>query len=162
MGQSGKLQIVTRGDCELVITRQFDAPRSLVWDAMSKPEFLKRWMFSPPGWTMAVCRDDGKVGGTFRWEWHSERGVEMAMHGVIREYEPPARCVRTETFEFGCNSQAGEQLATMELSEKDGKTFMTLTVVYPSQQARDGTIASGMEQGMAAGYDKLDALLRDG
>jgi uncharacterized protein YndB with AHSA1/START domain len=159
MATSLRLEITTPTDREIVITRGFDAPRRLVWEAMSKPELLKRWLFGPPGWAMTVCDDDLRVGGKFRWVWRGPDGTEMAMHGVYREIVPPERMVRTETFEFGCPAQAGEQLGTMMLTEKDGRTQMTLTVSYPSKEARDGAIASGMEQGMAAGYNRLDELL---
>jgi uncharacterized protein YndB with AHSA1/START domain len=83
----------------------------------------------------------------------------MAMRGVYREVVRPERIVRTESFEFGCDAQAGEQLATLVLTEQGGRTTLTLTVLYPSKEARDATIASGMEHGVAAGYDRLDQLL---
>jgi uncharacterized protein YndB with AHSA1/START domain len=155
------LEVTTPTDREVVIARTFDAPRRLVWEAMSKPELLKRWLFGPPGWEMTVCDDDLRVGGKFRWAWRGPDGMEMAMHGVYREVVAPERMVRTETFDFGCPSQAGEQLGTMVLTEKDGRTRMTLTVLYPSKEARDAAIASGMEQGMAAGYDRLEGILAD-
>jgi len=153
------LEITTPTDREIVITRSFDAPRRLVWDAMSKPELLKRWLFGPPGWAMTVCDDDVRVGGKFRWAWRGPDGTEMAMHGVYREVVAPERMVRTETFDFGCPAQMGEQLGTMVLTEREGRTKMVLTVLYPSKEARDAAIASGMDQGMAAGYDRLDGIL---
>ncbi len=156
---SGALRITTPNDTEIFFTREFDAPRRLVWDTMSKPELLKRWLFGPPGWEMTVCDEDHRVGGEFHWMWRHVDGREMSMRGVYRELVPPERCVRTERFEFGCEAQMGEQLATLELKEFSGKTRMTLTVRYPSKEARDGALASGMEQGMAAGYDRLDRIL---
>ena len=156
---TGTLKVTTPTDREIVLTRVFDAPRSLVFDAMSKPEWLKRWLFGPPGWSMVVCEDDPRVGGAFRWVWRGPDGTEMAMRGVYREVVPPERIVRTESFEFGCDAQAGEQLGTLILTERGGKTTLTLTVLYPSKEARDATIASGMEHGVAAGYDRLAELL---
>ena len=120
----------------------FDAPRHLVFDAMTRPELVKRWLFGPPGWSMVVCEDDVRVGGTFRWAWRGPDGAEMAMRGVYREVVPPERIVRTESFEFGCDAQAGEQLGTLVLTEQGGKTTLTVTVLYPSKEARDGAIAS--------------------
>lgn len=155
------LTVTTPTDREVLITRTFDAPRRLVFEAMAKPELLKRWLFGPPGWAMTVCEDDLRVGGTFRWAWTGPAGEALAMHGVYREVVPPERVVRTETFDVGCVPQAGEQLATMVLTEEGGKTRMTLTVLYPSKEARDGAIASGMDQGMAAGYNRLDELLAE-
>jgi uncharacterized protein YndB with AHSA1/START domain len=162
------LNVTTPTDREIVITRDFDAPRRLVWDAMSKPEFLKRWLFGPPGWSMVVCEDDSRVGGEFRWVWRGPDGAELSMRGAYREVVPPkpdgtgGRIVRTETFEFGCAPQAGEQLGTLVLTEQGGRTKLTLTVLYPSKEARDGAIASGMDRGMAAGYDRLEEMLTTG
>ena len=153
------LKITTPTDLEIVMTRTFDAPRTLVWEAMSKPEFLKQWLFGPPGWEMTTCEDDLRVGGTFRWAWSGPDGAGIAMHGVYREVTPPERVVRTEIFDFGCDAQSGEQLGTVVLQEVDGRTNLTLTISYDSKEARDGAIASGMERGVAAGYDRLEEML---
>lgn len=154
------LKVATSGDREIVITRDFDAPRDLVWETMSRPELLKRWLFGPPGWEMTTCEDDPRVGGKFRWAWSGPDGAAMSMTGEYREIVPPERAVRTESFETGCIPQMGEQLATLVLTEAGGKTTLTLTVLYPSKEARDGALASGMEHGMAAGYDRLDDILQ--
>jgi uncharacterized protein YndB with AHSA1/START domain len=159
MTNTGSLKVTTPSDLEIVITRAFDAPRTLVWEAMSKPELIKQWLFGPPGWSMVVCDDDPRVGGEFRWGWSGPDGAEMALHGVYKELTPPKRIVRTEIFDFGCNAQGGEQLCTLVLTEKDDKTNLTLTILYPSREARDGAIASGMEHGVAAGYDRLEEML---
>jgi uncharacterized protein YndB with AHSA1/START domain len=120
---------------------------------------IKRWLVGPPGWEMVQCDDDARAGGTFRWAWRGPQGQQLAMHGVYREVVAPERIVRTERFDMGCPDQAGEQLGTLVLTEQAGKTTMTLTLVYPSKEARDGAVASGMEHGMAAGYDRLDEML---
>jgi uncharacterized protein YndB with AHSA1/START domain len=159
MKNIGNLTVATPTDREIVLTRVFDAPRNLVFDAMTKPALLQSWLFGPPGWSMVVCENDVKVGGVFRHVWRGPDGNEMAMHGVYREVVAPERIVRTETFDFGCNGQSGEQLGALVLTEEEGKTKLTLTVLYPSKEARDATIASGMEHGVAAGYDRLAELL---
>jgi uncharacterized protein YndB with AHSA1/START domain len=105
------------------------------------------------------CENDMKVGGAFRHLWRNTDGMEMSMHGVYREIVPPERIVRTESFAFGCDAQEGEQVATLVLIEQGGKTALTVTVLYPSKEARDATIASGMERGVAATYDRLEELL---
>jgi len=156
---SNRLNVTTPNDLEIVITRAFDAPRTMVWEAMSKPELIKQWLFGPPGWEMNVCEDDLRVGGKFRWGWSGPEGAEMAMHGVYSEVAAPERMVRTEVFEFGCNTDGGEQLCTLVLTEESGRTQLTLTVLYPSKEARDGALASGMERGVAAGYDRLEEML---
>jgi uncharacterized protein YndB with AHSA1/START domain len=153
------LNVTTPTDLEIVMTRTFNAPRDLVWEAMSKPELIKQWLFGPPGWTMTVCDDDLRVGGAFRWGWSGPGGVEMAMHGTYKEVTPPEKIVRTEVFDFGCDAQAGEQLSTIVLREDNHKTDLTLTVLYPSKEARDGALASGMEHGVSAGYDRLEEML---
>jgi uncharacterized protein YndB with AHSA1/START domain len=153
------LNVTTPSDREIVMTRVFNAPRRLVFDAMTRPEMLKRWLLGPPGWSMVVCENELKVGASFRHVWRREDGTEMAMSGVYREVVPPERIVRTESFEFGCEGQAGEQLATVALTEQAGTTTLTLTVLYPSKEARDATIASGMERGVAASYDRLEEIL---
>src|SRR5688572_30084511 len=122
MKKIGTLTVTTSTDREIVLTREFDAPRELVFDAMNNPELLKRWLLGPPGWTMPVCEIDARVGGVFRHVWRNTDGTEMAMRGVYREVVPPERVVRTESFEFGCAAQAGEQVATMVLTEQGDKT----------------------------------------
>jgi len=160
MEKPGTLRITTPTDLEIVITRAFDAPRRLVWQAMTRPELIRRWLFLPPDWTMTRCEEDVRAGGVYRWEWAGPDGkTAMAMGGVYREVVPHERLVRTEKFEFGCQPQAGEQLGTLEFIEQRGGTLVKITVAYQSRQARDAALASGMEQGMAAGYDKLEELL---
>jgi uncharacterized protein YndB with AHSA1/START domain len=153
------LQVTTPTDREVVLTRVFNAPRRLVFDAMARPELLQRWLLGPPGWSMVHCENDMTVGGAFRHVWHGPGGAEMGMRGVYREVVPPERVVRTERFETGCAAQAGEQVGTLVLTEQGGKTTLTLTVLYPSKEARDGALASGMERGVAASYDRLAELL---
>jgi uncharacterized protein YndB with AHSA1/START domain len=159
MQKTETLKVTTPTDREIVMTRVVDAPRALVFDAMSKAELIKRWLTGPPGWSMVECENDLKVGGSFRHVWLGPDGAVMAMRGVYREIVPPERIVRTESFELGCDAQAGEQVGTLALTEQDGKTTITLTVLFPSKDARDAMIASGMERGVAAGYDKLEELL---
>ena len=159
MRNLGALRVATPTDTQIVLTREFAAPREAVWDAMTKPELLKRWLLGPPGWEMTACESDLRAGGTFRHAWRNADGGELAMHGTYREVVFPERITRTESFDVGCGPQGGEQLATLALTEHGGKTTLTLTLVYPSKEARDATIASGMEQGVAAGYDRLDGIL---
>jgi uncharacterized protein YndB with AHSA1/START domain len=159
MNDTASLKVTTPTDREIVMTRVFDAPRRLVFEAMSRAELLKRWLSGPPGWEMVECDSDLKVGGAFRHVWRRTDGTEMAMRGVYREIVPPERIVRTESFSFGCDAQAGEQVGTLVLTEQGGKTLLTLAVLYPSKEARDATIASGMERGVAASYDRLAELL---
>ena len=159
MSNKGALKVSTPTDREVVMTRVFDAPRRLVFDAMNEPELLKRWLLGPPGWSMVVCEIDLKVGGKYRYVWRNGDGTEMGMHGVYREIVRPERVVNTQTFDFGCDAQSGEAVGTAVLTERDGRTTLTTTVLYPSKEARDGALAGGMDKGLAAGYDRLDEIL---
>ena len=162
MKTTERLIVTTPSDREIMMARTFDAPRHLVWEAMTKPEFIKRWLYLPDGWSMVSCEHDVRVGGTFRWACAGPDGnTAMVMHGVHRDVVVPERIVRTETFEFGCPSQSGEQLVTMILSDMGNRTKVAFTAVYPSTEARDGALASGMEHGVSVGYDQLDELLAE-
>lgn len=157
MTNTATLQVTTPSDREIAMTRVFDAPRCLVFDAWTKPELLKRWLGVRGGWTFAVCEVDLKVGGAYRFVWRGTGGDELAMGGVYREIVRPERLVNTEKFDDPWYS--GEALDTMVLVEQDGKTTCTTTVRYESLEARDGVLSSGMETGVAESYDKLDELL---
>lgn len=154
MKNTGTLQVTTPTDREIVLTRVFDAPRSLVFDAFTKPELLKRW-FGPRGWTLVVCEVDLRVGGGFRFVMRGPDGTEMGMRGVYRELAPPDHSVHVESFD----DYPGESQVTSVMVEKDGKTTLTATVLYPSQEIRDMVVKSGMEHGAAESYDKLAELL---
>jgi uncharacterized protein YndB with AHSA1/START domain len=153
----GKLQITTPSDRELAMTRVFDAPRSLVFDAWTKPELLKRWLGVRGGWTFAVCEVDLRVGGAYRYVWRGPTGTEMGMGGVFREIVRPERIVATEKFDQSWYD--GDALDTTVLVEKDGKTTVTTTVLYGSKAVRDAVLKSPMEKGVAESYDQLDEVL---
>src|SRR6267378_5192290 len=100
MNNPGNLKLTPRGDREIVITRVFDAPRKLVFDAFTKPELVKQWLLGPDGWSMPVCEIDLKVGGKYRYVWRRDNdGTEMGMRGVFREIVAPERIVHTEKFD---------------------------------------------------------------
>jgi len=151
------LKITALGDREIVMLRQFDAPRRLLFDAWTKPEQVKQWLLGPPGWSMPVCEIDLKVGGTYRYVWRKNDGTEMGMRGVYREVVRPERLVWTELFDEAWYT--GESLITTSLAEEGGRTTLTTTILYVSQEARDAVLKSGMERGVAASYDKLAELL---
>jgi uncharacterized protein YndB with AHSA1/START domain len=151
------LQVSLHGDREIVMTRVFHAPRRLVFEAMTKPELVKKWLLGPPGWTMPVCEIDLRVGGSYRYVWRHSDGNEMGMGGVYREVMAPERVVATEKFDQAW--YPGEAVGTLLLSEQEGKTTVTQTVLYQSREARDGILKSGMESGVAASYDRLEEVL---
>jgi uncharacterized protein YndB with AHSA1/START domain len=151
------LKISARGDREIVMTRDLDAPRHLVWQALTRPELLKRWLGVHNGWTLAVCEIDLRVGGAYRYVWRAPDGMEMGMGGVYREIVEPERIVSTEKFDQSW--YPGGAVGTMVLTERAGKTTMTTTVLYDSREAREAVLQSPMESGMAAGYNALEAVL---
>ncbi len=154
MKNTGTLKVTTHSDREVVMTRVFDAPRHLVFDAFSKPELLKRW-FGPRGWSLVVCEVDLKVGGGFRFVLRGPDGKDMGMRGVYREIVPPERSVHMESFD----DYPGESQVTAVFVEQGGKTTLTVTVLYPSREVRDAVIQSGMEHGAAESYDRLAEML---
>jgi uncharacterized protein YndB with AHSA1/START domain len=157
MHNSAKLTLTARGDREIVMTRSFDAPRELVFEALTRPELVRRWLLGPPGWSMPVCEIDLRVGGSYRYVWRNDDGTEMGMRGVYREVVPPERLVCTETFDQPW--YPGEAVGTTVLVEHNGTTTLTITMLYESRQARDGILKSNMEQGVAASYDRLAEVL---
>ena len=154
------LQLAARGEREIVMTRVFDAPRALVWDAFTKPELLQRWLLGPPGWTMPVCETGKKPGDRYRYVWRGPDGIEMGMGGVIREIVPPERLVATEKFDQPW--YPGEAVGTIVLTEERGQTTLTQTLVYESREARDIVLKSPMEKGVAMSYDRLAELVTTG
>ena len=154
---TGKLEITTPSEREIAMTRAFDAPRSLVFDAWTRPELLKRWLGVRGGWTFAVCEVDLRVGGAYRFVWRGPKGNEMGMGGVYREIVRPERLVATEKFDDPWYE--GEAVDTTVFVEKDGKTTATTTVRYASQEVRDAVLRTPMATGVAESYDKLDEVL---
>jgi uncharacterized protein YndB with AHSA1/START domain len=156
MTMTANLTVTTPGEREILMTRLFNAPRELVFEAMHRPELLKRWLSGPPGWSLEQCEVDLKVGGSFRHVWHGPEGAVMGMGGIFREIVRPERIVRTELFDQDWTG--GEALATLVLAERANQTELAITVLYSSREARDGALKSGMKDGVAASYDKLDML----
>lgn len=154
MRNTGTLEVTTPSDREIRMTRVFDAPRQLVFDAFSKPELLKRW-FGPRGYSLVTCEVDHRVGGEFRFVLRGPDGTDMGMRGVYSEIVPPERSVHMESFD----DYPGESQVTMTLVESGGKTTMTATVLYPTREVRDIVKNMGMEHGAAESYDKLAELL---
>jgi uncharacterized protein YndB with AHSA1/START domain len=147
---SAALTVTTPADREIVMTRVFDAPRRLVFEACTKPEHLVRW-FGPHGWTLPVCEIDFRPGGSWRFVLRGPDGAGMGMRGVYQEISAPERLVSTESFD----DYPGESLNTLTFVEQDGKTTFTNTILYPSREVRDAVIRSGMERGAGETYDRL-------
>jgi uncharacterized protein YndB with AHSA1/START domain len=154
MTESITVTITTPTDREAVVTRTFDAPRALVFDAMTKPELIKRW-YGPPG-AIEVCESDTRPGGAWRFV-SKVRNKLVTQYGVYKEVAAPARLVRTERWD---DWDPGETVVTLELTEQGGKTTMTQRMVFPSQEVRDVVMKGGLTpKGTSEFYDRLDALL---
>ena len=163
------VEVTTPSDREITVTRVFDAPRQLIWDCHTKPELVQRWLFGPPGWSMPVCKVDLRVGGRYRYVWRNdETGAQFGSYGEHREIVAPERIVTTEIMD-GLDGQplqdeppldpAQAALNTLTLVERDGKTTLSINMVFPSREVRDMALQSGMSDGMAMGYDRLEGIL---
>lgn len=152
----GATTFTTPSDRQLVMTRVFDAPRRPVFEAWTNPEHLPHWLLGPSGWTMPVCKIELRPGGAWHFVWRHSDGSEMAMRGVYREITPPERLVSTESW----GGDWPETLNTLILSEENGKTTITQTVLYPSKEARDAALKTGMKDGVSASFDRLAEYLR--
>ncbi len=157
--ETGKLKVAAQGDREIVMTREFNAPKTMLFDAWTKPELVTRWLAGPDGWTMTMCDINLQVGGSYRYEWSHRNGQKMGMGGVYREIVPAERIVATEKFDESW--YPGGAIVTTRLNEKGGITTVETTVTYDSAEARDGVLRSPMESGMALGYDRLEKMLAE-
>lgn len=153
-----ELQISTPTDTTIVLTRSFDAPRRLVWEAMFVPDKMRRWMLPPPGWTTTTCECDPRVGGALEVAWKTEEAdPAMTLRGVFTEVVLHERIVHTETMALGSGQTIGSLVEKHEFSEEGGVTTMRITQTYASKEPRDSSIASA--EGMEACYRHLEALL---
>jgi uncharacterized protein YndB with AHSA1/START domain len=155
MTNAATMKVATPSDREIVVTRLFDAPRRLVFEAWTNAKYLPDWMLGPEGWTMPICEIDLRPGGVWHFVWRQADGTELDMHGVYREIVPPERLVSTES--WGGNWP--ETLNTLVLAEEGGKTRATITMLYPTKEARDAAVKTGMTKGMSASFDRLETYL---
>ncbi len=149
------LTVELPSDREVLVTRVFDAPRELVWDCHTKPELVRRWLLGPVGWSMPLCEIDLRVGGKYHYRWRNDAdGSEFGFHGVHDEIAAPERIVTTERMD----GMDGQAVNTLVLTERNGKTMLSLTMDFGSQEARDAVVKTGMTDGMETSYQRLDAL----
>ena len=158
MIKRNSLNVVASGDREIHVSRTFNAPRELVFKALTTPEMLNQWFGGPDGWELITCEFESRVGGTYRYVWRNvDNGGEMGMGGTILEFDPPESYTCTERFDQAW--YPGDARSTIELTERSGSTMLLLTITYESQEARDMVMASPMKEGMAIGYDRLEQFL---
>ena len=155
---SDTFQVTTPSDQEIRMTRLFDAPRRLVFEAMTKPEHVKEWWGRlGEGYSVPVCEIDLRPGGAWRFVNRHPKG-EAVFYGVYREIAAPDRLVFTEIYEPFPDA---ESIVSSVFTEENGKTRMTVTVLYPSMEVRDMVIKTGMAKGAGISYDRLEDLVRE-
>ena len=152
---SGTATVTLPTDEQILITREFDAPRHLVYRAWTTPELVKRWWHAKRG-TMTVAEIDLRVGGRWRYAMVTDGGFEVGFHGEFREIVPNERLVSTEVYEGIPDAEEHAALNTLTLTEVDGRTILTVLVEHPTREGRDAHIDSGMEPGMQDAMDLLE------
>jgi uncharacterized protein YndB with AHSA1/START domain len=156
MEQLEATTFTTPSDREIRITRIFDAPADRIFDAWTSPQHVPNWLLGPGGWTMPVCEIDLRPGGAWRFGWRNADGDEVTIAGVYREISRPRRVVTIETW----GEEWPETVNTLQVSEANGATRITQTILYPSQDARDDALETGMKQGIAASFNRLAEYLK--
>ena len=153
------IEVTTPSPSSVQVVRSFKAPAQLVWDFHTRPQLIKQWLLGPDGWTMPVCEMDLRVGGRYRYGWHNTEGKQpdFAFTGELREIDPPTRIVHTESME----GSPGEAIVTTTFVERNGITTITVLMDYGTQELRDMVVATGMPDGMATSYDRLDRVMDD-
>ena len=156
-------QVTLPSDVEVRVTRQFNAPRQLVWDAHTKPELVRKWMAGYPGWEMTVCEMDVRVGGKYRWQWQNQAdGSRFGFFGSFTEVKEPSHLTHEEYFDPGQGGDwdsmpAGDPcIVSLDLFEENGVTTLVCNMKFASKEARDGAVATGMTDGMEYNYANLD------
>lgn len=155
---SDTFAVTAPDDVSILVRRDFDAPPSKVWRALTEPEHLRRWL-GDATFPLTVCEMDVRVGGSYRWVFTQPDGPgSMGVSGTYDEVDRPRVLVATEKFD----DFPGPSVNTLVLDERaDGRAAMTLTVRYVDREMRDGWIASGMTEGLGRGYERLDEVLAE-
>lgn len=160
-------EVTLPSDREVRVTRTFNAPRRLVWDAHTKPELVRRWQ-GYPGWDMPVCEMDVRVGGKYRWQWKRlEDGSQFGFFGTFTEVDAPSKIVHDQYFhpgdipdDFASTMPTGDPcIISLELSEQGGVTTLVCNMTFVSKEARDAAFSTGMTDGMEFSYTRLDELV---
>ena len=158
VANSDTFKTTTPSDREITLTRLFDAPRPLVFDAMTKPEHVRRWWGClDERYSVPICEIDLRVGGAWRFVGRGPKG-EYGFHGVYREIDRPGRLVFTEIYDPFPDA---ESVVTSVFTEEGGKTRLAVTALYPSLEVRDSVLKTGMSDGAAISYDRLEDLVRE-
>jgi uncharacterized protein YndB with AHSA1/START domain len=157
MSRAETFRLSRSNECELLIERVFAAKVDRVFDAFTRPDLVRRWLLGPPGWTMPVCEIDLRVGGAYRYVWSKSGIPDMGMGGIYQSLTPGRMIIASEKFDEAW--YPGEAIVTTSFIEQSDLTQVSMRVRYESSEACDLASSSGMEQGMAAGFDRLAQLL---
>jgi uncharacterized protein YndB with AHSA1/START domain len=157
-------QVTLPSDCEVRVTRQFNAPRQLVWDAHTVPDLLPRWL-GYHGWDMPVREMDVRVGGKYRWQWKNQvDGKQFGFFGTFTEVNAPSKLAHDQYYDpgdIGGPMPAGDPcIVSLDLSERNGVTTLVCTMKFASKEARDGAVSTGMTDGMEFSYTRLDEMFQ--
>jgi uncharacterized protein YndB with AHSA1/START domain len=156
-------EVTLPSDREVRVTRQFNAPRQLVWDAHTKPDLMPKWL-GYPGWDMPIRDIDLRVGGKYRWQWKNDaEGQQFGMLGTFTVVDAPSRIAHEQYFDpDGTGTPVGDAwTVSLDLSEENGVTTLVCTMQYVSKEARDNSLATGMTDGMEFSYSRLDGLVAE-
>ena len=158
-------QVTLPSDREVRVTRQFNAPRQLVWDAHTKPELVQKWQLGPDGWDMPVCEMDVRVGGKYRWQWKSQKdGQQFGFFGTFTEVNAPSKLAHEEYYDpgdIGGSMPTGDPcIVSLDLNDQNGVTTLVCTMRFASKEARDAAVSTGMTDGMELSYARLDGMFK--
>ncbi|MEQ1608924.1 MAG: SRPBCC family protein [Hyphomonadaceae bacterium] len=161
-----KAQVSLPNGTEVRVTRDFKAPRKLVWQAHTDPKLVTRWMLGPPGWSMPVCEMDVRPGGKYRWRWRSdEGGQEFGFFGQYLEVDAPACMTHEENYDPGDISGAMDPstpaIIRTAFIEKNGVTSLEMVMKFATRAIRDAAVSTGMTDGMEMGYERLDTMFAE-
>ena len=156
-------EVTLPSDRDVRVTRTFDAPRQLVWDAHTRPELVRRWQ-GYAGWDMPVCDMDVRVGGNYKWQWKNrDDGTQFGFFGTFSEVDAPSTLVHAQYFDSGNTDftmPAGDPcIVSLELGEQNGVTTLVCNLTFASKEARDDAVSTGMTDGMEHSYTRLDDMV---
>lgn len=150
------VEVTLPSDVEIQISRDFDAPRELVYRCYTEPALIRKWMSGPPGWAFDICEVDLRVGGAYRYVWGHVDGSRMGMQGVFREIKPAQKLADRQWYE-GYESQ--QALSEVTFTPNGSHTRVVTLLTYPSIQSRDAALKTGMSEGMGMSFNALEDLL---
>jgi uncharacterized protein YndB with AHSA1/START domain len=153
-----KMSLEVEGDCVVVVKRRFDAPPDDVFRAHTDPDIIQQWMLGPDGWTMPVCVCEARPGGAIRYEWSDGKGGGFSLTGSFIELDAPHRILHVERMHLP-DPTPDNRIETTFTADGDG-TQMVMRMTLPDRETREAMLATGMEHGMEASYERLEAVVR--